>query len=128
MKSKIIKKTLKNERCDFSILPIKPIENYGFSRFGVSKIHPKMIEKQVRKMIGKKMPKNMKFDPKLIPKGSQNPPKSRNNASKKRCGKLLKKQKLSVQFFRPFSTQPGLPNTQWSKMQIPAEGQQRKAK
>ena len=77
MRSKIIKKTIKNETCDFSILLIKPIENEGFSRFGVSKIHPKMIEKQVRKMIGKKMPKNMKFDPKLIPKGSQNPPKSR---------------------------------------------------
>ena len=36
-----------------------------------------MMEKQVRKLIGKKMAKNMKMEVKCIPKGSQNPPKSR---------------------------------------------------
>ena len=33
-------------------------------------------------MIGKKMPKNTKIVPEMIPKGSQNPPTSRKNALK----------------------------------------------
>ena len=55
MGSTIVKKSTKNETCDFSIFLIKPMENEGFSRLGVSKFHPNTNPKNIAKSMLEKV-------------------------------------------------------------------------